>query len=78
MIAEREGVKGFMDKVDSMIDGLRAKAKITRIQQPLPSPFSNDDGKGTHVPAWRPSGGNASPGSTNPHVAPPPTGQQPG
>ncbi|HEY4221650.1 MAG TPA: peptidylprolyl isomerase [Myxococcota bacterium] len=72
MIADREGVKGFMDKVDGLIDGLRAKAKITRIVQPLPSPFSQEDEKGTHVPAWKPGANNAKPGSANPHTQPPP------
>ena len=78
MIADREGVKGFMETVDKLIDGLRAKAKITRLQEPLPSPFSQEDMKGTRVPAWKPDATNVKPGSANPHVAPMPPGGKAG
>ncbi len=70
-IIDRQGVKQFMAKVDGLIDSLRRKAKITRLVEPLPSPFSKDDGKGTRVPAWRPTRENALPGSANPHEAMP-------
>ena len=70
MIAQREEMKGFMDKVDALIDGLRKQAKIVRVQEPVPSPFAEDN-KGTQVPAWKPTGGNVRPGATNPHGAPP-------
>lgn len=72
MIAQREEMKGFMEKVDALIDSLRKQAKIVRVQEPAPSPFS-EDGKGSQVPSWKPSGGNVKPGATNPH-APPPAG----
>jgi peptidyl-prolyl cis-trans isomerase C len=67
MIAEREGMRGFMESVDKLIDELRKSARITRLQEPMPSPFSPDDGKGTRVPAWKPGGRNAAPNRPNPH-----------
>lgn len=66
IIADREGMRGFMQTVDGMIDGLRKSAKITRVQEPMPSPFAPDDGKGTRVPAWKPGDDNAAPGAS-PH-----------
>lgn len=77
MIADREGVRGFMEKIDGMIDELRKNAKITRVQEPMPSPFAPDDGKGTRVPAWKPGSKNAAPGAS-PHGGVSPHGGQPG
>jgi peptidyl-prolyl cis-trans isomerase C len=68
MIAQREEMKGFMDKVDALIADLRRQAKIVRVHEPLPSPFAEEGPTGgSQVPPWRPSGGNASPGALNPH-----------
>ena len=69
MIAQREEMKGFMVKIDTLIDALRKQAKIVRLQEPVPSPLANDAG-GSQVPAWKPTGGNARPGTTNPHRSP--------
>lgn len=68
MIAQREEMKAMMDKVDLLIADLRKAAKITRVQEPVPSPFGNEGG-GSQVPGWKPTGANAKPGAVNPHGA---------
>ncbi len=68
IIAEREKVKAFMQKVDDITDELRKSSKIERLVEPLPSPLMNpDDQKGTQVPDWKASGKNVQPGMTSPH-----------
>jgi peptidyl-prolyl cis-trans isomerase C len=67
MIADRQGMKGFMERVDQLIQQLRSTAKITRVHEPIASPFALEDGQGSQVPAWKPTGHNADPNATNPH-----------
>ncbi len=67
IIAEREKVKAFMQRVDELTAGLRKAAKIERVVEPLPSPLSDPAQQGSKVPPWKASGQNAMPGMMNPH-----------
>jgi parvulin-like peptidyl-prolyl isomerase len=69
VIAEREGVKAFMAKVDEMVASLRAAAKIERVVAPVASPLVDDKDPGSRVPSWRANAGNALRGMRNPHGA---------
>lgn len=69
LISDREGMRGFMDRVDGLIAGLRKGARVTRIQEPMPSPVAPDGQGGSQVPGWKPGVGNARPGTKNPHGA---------
>jgi peptidyl-prolyl cis-trans isomerase C len=67
VIAEREGVKGFLAKVDALVAGLRAAAKIERVVPPVASPLVDEKDPGSRVPSWRANAGNALRGMRNPH-----------
>lgn len=77
MIAQREEVKMMMDKVDALIAGLRAQAKIVRVKEPVPSPLADENARGSQVPSWKPTGANVKPGAGNPHQPPQPTPRPP-
>ena len=77
LITDHEVTRAFMDKVDAVIGELRTAAKITRTQEPIPSPIADKDDKGSKVPSWRPSGTNVRPGTANPHAGMVPGGITP-
>lgn len=68
VIAEREKVKAFMQRVDDLTAELRKAAKIERLVEPMPSPLMDPAERGSKVPDWRARGGNALPGMTSPHA----------
>jgi parvulin-like peptidyl-prolyl isomerase len=63
-IVMREKQKQLMGQMDTLLDTLRAAAKIERVVEPAKSPFEDRDGKGSQVV---PPGAGARPPAPAPH-----------
>jgi parvulin-like peptidyl-prolyl isomerase len=70
LLAQREKQKALMEQMDTLIDGLRAAAKIERIVEPAKSPFEDRDGRGSQVVppgAGQPGAPPPAPAAPSPH-----------